>query len=980
MDAERLKKTEEIYHAALEVLPAERQAFLSKVCAEDEDLRREVESLLAVQRPANNIFDTPPESLAAEMFSQKAPPANLAGKAISHYQIIKLLGAGGMGEVYLGEDTKLRRKVALKILPPQFSTDHERKRRFEKEARAVSALNHPNIITIYEIEEAENLSFMATEFIDGQTLRQRLAEKPFSWQETVKIAIQIAGALESAHSVGIIHRDIKPANIMIRQDGIVKVLDFGLAKLTAPDSGDFETRDHTAPNRVMGTINYMSPEQALGERIDARTDIFSFGVVLYEMLTGELPFTGASDAAIYNATINKTLPSVCQSNAEIPSALDQIVKHALKKDREARYQSVADLRADLKNLLRDSQTGSFDYASTNRTARQTAPYNNTPSAITNDESLSKSRKSAIWFIAPILILGLAVGVYWKYFYVRSSAVSNFQAIKLDVLTAHGLTKSVAISPDGKYIAYAKNEDGKHSLWLRQTASAGDTQIVPQGKAKYDFLRFSRDGNFLYFVGVEGENQPSSLYQITTLGRNQRKLITGVDSQISFSPDGKSIAFIRVVEADNSIIIADEEGGNERILKTRKYPQVYGDEVSWSPDGKLIAVPTLTRGATYAGGMAVVDVATGNETPIPLAEEKLLRISQLAWVNNGKGLIYTPYAADMGQRYQIRYAAYPSGEIQNVTNDLSSYEDFSLTADGQTMVAVRREYSMGIWLTPEDDFSYAVSINSKTGADDGERGISWTKDGKLVFVSSEGGAQNIWRMDADGSNPKPLTTDYKVAKMLPTISIGGDVITFFSRATDPVTKELVPGSTFFQMDSDGQNVRRVVEETNLAFAAASANEDWVVYTSRAGGIFRIWKAPLKGGDAVKLTDVDSISPVISRDGKSVAYFIREKGKPLKLGIISINGGEPLKTFELPATTNTDAGIAWNKTANGILFVNTLGTTSNIWTQPLDGAKPTALTAFKEFQISHFALNQKGTRLAVARGSRNQDIVLIKNLRY
>jgi Tol biopolymer transport system component len=173
---------------------------------------------------------------------------------------------------------------------------------------------------------------------------------------------------------------------------------------------------------------------------------------------------------------------------------------------------------------------------------------------------------------------------------------------------------------------------------------------------------------------------------------------------------------------------------------------------------------------------------------------------------------------------------------------------------------------------------------------------------------------------------------------------------------------------------------VVEETNLAFAAASANEDWVVYTSRAGGIFRIWKAPLKGGDAVKLTDVDSISPVISRDGKSVAYFIREKGKPLKLGIISINGGEPLKTFELPATTNTDAGIAWNKTANGILFVNTLGTTSNIWTQPLDGAKPTALTAFKEFQISHFALNQKGTRLAVARGSRNQDIVLIKNLRY
>ena len=578
-----------------------------------------------------------------------------------------------------------------------------------------------------------------------------------------------------------------------------------------------------------------------------------------------------------------------------------------------------------------------------------------------------------------MILGAAVGVYWKYFYVQSPAVTNFLSTKLDVLTAHGLAQSAAISPDGKIIAYAKSEeDGKQSLWLRQTASAGDTQIVPPGNAKYDYLRFSPDGNHLYFVGADGVGQPSSLFQMTTLGRNQRKIITGVDSQFSISPDGKQTAFIRVSEADNSIIIADE-AGSERILKTRKYPEVYGDEVSWSPDGTLIAVPTLTRGATYAGGMAVVDVATGSETRIPLKEEKLLRISQIAWVNDGKGLIYTPYAADMGQRYQIRYASYPSGEVQNVTNDLSSYEDFSLTADSQTIVAVQRQYSMGIWLTIENDFSSAVGINSKTAADDGERGIAWTNDGKIVFVSSEGGAQNIWRMDADGGNPKPLTEGYAFMKTFPSLSVGGDRITFFSRIVDPVTKELLPGNTFFQMDSDGQNVQQVVERTDAAFAAASANEDWVVHTSRADGVFRIWKTPLKGGEAVRLTDVDSISPAISRDGKSVAYFIREKDKPLKLGIVSIDGGAPLKIIELPATASMDPGIAWNKTGNGILFVNTLGTTSNIWTQPLDGTKPTPLTAFKEFQIAQFALNPEGTRLAVARGSRNRDIVLIKNIR-
>lgn len=980
MNIERLNQIEEIYHAMLEIPIDEREALFNKLCGADADLRREVESLLAFEKTPENFLDAPPEALAAEMFFQKDKHTNLAGNEISHYKIIKLLGTGGMGEVYLAEDTKLRRKVALKVLSPQFSADHERKNRFEKEARAVSALNHPNIITIYEIEKAENFSFIATEFIDGQTLRERIAENPLAWQEAVKIAIQIAGALESAHSVGIIHRDIKPANIMIRRDGLVKVLDFGLAKLTAPDSGDFETRDHTAAHRVMGTINYMSPEQALGERIDARTDIFSFGVVLYEMLTGDLPFAGASDTAIYRAAINKTLPSVCESNGEIPATLDQIVKHALKKDRDVRYQTFADLRADLKNVLRDSQTGSFDYAFTNETVWQTDLNKNTTSAKSNERSISKSRKSTVWLVAPLLILGLAFGVYWKYFYVRNSAANTFQSIKLDVLTAHGLTQSVAISPDGKYIAYAKSEeDGQHSLWLRQTASAGDTQIVQPGQTKYDFLRFSRDGNFLYVVASESEDQPPSLYQMTTLGRNRRKIITGVDSQISFSPDGRNIAFIRVSEGDQSIIIADEQGGNERILRTRKYPEVFGDEVSWSPDGKLIAVPTLTRGATYAGGMAVVDVATGIETPIPLAEEKLLRISQIAWVNDGKGLIYTPYAADMGQRYQIRYAAFPSGEVRNVTNDLSSYEDFSLTADSQTMVAVRREYSMGIWLTSENDFTSAVGINSKTAADDGERGISWTKDGKIVFVSSEGGAQNIWRMDADGNNPKPLTTDYRYGKISPTLSIGGESITFSGRAVDPVTKELKPGSFFYQMDSDGQNVRPVVEDPNIAFAAASANEDWVVYTSRANGIFRIWKVPLKGGETVKLTNVDSISPVISRDGRSVAYFINEKGKPLKLGIISIDGGDPLKSIELPATTNVNAGIAWNKTGNGILFVNTLGTTSNVWTQPLNGAKPTPLTAFKEFQIAQFALNPEGNRLAVARGSRNRDIVLIKDIR-
>ncbi|PYS69408.1 MAG: hypothetical protein DMF69_17090, partial [Acidobacteria bacterium] len=363
MDPQRLVQIEDLYHAALELPPGERESFIVETCGNDKDLRRELESLLDVHKSSNNFFDTPPLSLAAEMFSHKEQ-RNLAGKEISHYKIIRLLGSGGMGQVYLAEDTKLHRQIALKILTTEFENDVERIKRFKTEARAVSALNHPNIITIYAIEETDAGNFIATEFIDGQTLRERIAEKPLSWQEAVKIAIQITGALKTAHSVGIIHRDIKPANIMVRRDGLVKVLDFGLAKLTGPDSGDVDTREHTAPNRLLGTINYMSPEQVLGERVDERTDIFSFGVVLYEMLSGAMPFAGPSDAAIYNATINKVQPLLRESNDAIPAELDHIVKCAMEKDREQRYQTFSELRADLKNILRESQTGSFDNAAT----------------------------------------------------------------------------------------------------------------------------------------------------------------------------------------------------------------------------------------------------------------------------------------------------------------------------------------------------------------------------------------------------------------------------------------------------------------------------------------------------------------------------------------------------------------------------------------------------------------------------------------
>ena len=963
MNSEKFKKIEEIYHAVLAIPPTERDSFLEQSCGGDEELRDEIESLLAFDSNESKISISL-ESLATEIFAEPESPS-LIGEKLGHYEILALLGKGGMGEVYLAQDSKLNRKVALKILRQQLIADGKRTNRFIREAQAASALNHPNIVTIHEIGEANGTHFIVTEFIEGKTLREVMKTETLSIEQIIKIVLQIAAGIETAHNAGFIHRDIKPENIMLRSDGLIKILDFGLAKLATPQPlTEFESI-HTQKGVIMGTAAYMSPEQARGKEVDSRTDIWSLGVVLYEMLSGNQPFGGETPSDTI-AAILKNEPNLLVEKT--PAPLSKIIKRALEKEPDSRYQKFADFHNDLNSLLVEFKTDPNRFAVTGQAHSPTDDYS---LPIKSNVKTSSSSKNLLFgIVSSILLGGLILGVYWKYFSGSNSPINSFQSIRIDPLTANGVAVSTAISRDGKYIAYAKDEGGKQSLWLRQTAIAGDTQIVQPTLMRYNFLDFSPDGNFLYFVGVESDGQPSSLYQITTLGRNQRKIISGVDSKFSFSPDGKQIAFKRASGGENSIIIADVEGGNERVLRTRNFPEVYTDAVSWSPNGKLIAVPTLTRGVSYAGGIAVIEVASGKEIPIVLLTEKVLRISRVEWMNDGKGLIFTQYTGMMGQRYQLRYVAYPSGEVQNVSNDLTSYEDLSLTADSKTLVSVQREYSMGIWLTPENDFSQATQIETRTGKDDGERGLSWTKDGKIVYVSTEGEAQNIWRMDADGGNPKPLTTGYDGGKMLPTLAIGGDQIIFLGEAH--------PGMNFFSMNSDGQNLKTVAKDNDFAFEEGSANENWIVFTTRGGGKNHIWKMPLKGGEAVKLTEAEATNPVISPDGKMVAYFIREKGQKLQLGVISVDGGTPLKTFELPITTVIDAGISWNKNGDGILYVNTLGTTSNIWNQPLNGTKTTSLTNFKEFQIAQFALSADSKRLAIARGSRNRDIVLIKSI--
>ena len=360
MNIERLNQIEEIHFAALKLSRGKRGAFLKDACGEDTDLLREVNSLLAFEEKSAGFLDSPPEALAAEILAEREADSDLIGREIGHYKVIKLLGAGGMGEVFLAEDTKLRRPVALKCLPPKFAEDKGRMSRFIREARSASALNHPNIITIYEINEFEGIHFIATEYIVGKTLKDHSKSGPLSLNSALEIAVQIASGLNEAHSAGIIHRDVKPDNVMIRPNGLVKILDFGISKLLEEQTGEKEkasaskrpltTSSKTNPGMILGTANYMSPEQARGGEVDARTDIFSFGIVLYEMLSGKLPFDGDSAMDTIGAILHKEPPPIREFSPALPRDVEYIVNRSLCKNADDRYQNTGDLLADLQRV------------------------------------------------------------------------------------------------------------------------------------------------------------------------------------------------------------------------------------------------------------------------------------------------------------------------------------------------------------------------------------------------------------------------------------------------------------------------------------------------------------------------------------------------------------------------------------------------------------------------------------------------------
>jgi Tol biopolymer transport system component len=972
MNPERWRQVDELFRAVSQAEPGRRGALLAELAAGDEGLRREVEALLEASEAAGGFLDTKVFEAAAPLLAGRGQGLK-PGQAFGRYRIVERVGAGGMGEVYLAEDARLKRKVALKLLPDFLTADPERVRRFEREAQAVAALSHPHIVTIHEVFEADDgLHCIVMEHVEGRTLRELLAGGPLRAGEALDVAVQVASALAAAHEAGVVHRDIKPENVMVRPDGYVKVLDFGLAKLTERPGAGGEQPTLIGPltqsGVVMGTAHYMSPEQARGLKVDGRTDVWSLGVVLYEMLAGRPPFEGETMSDVLVSLLSKEPEPLSAHGTDAPAELQRIISKALAKRCEDRPASMGELLAELREARAEEEFRTRQELHLSEGGGGAPP--NASGAAARERGGQGRGRALLWAAAlTVAVSALGLGVYQ---YVRSGhAPAAPPTPKMERVTAHGRISLVALSPDGRYIAYAAGPPRQHSLWVMQTGTRNHTQIIPPAaEVIYWGLTFSPDGDYVYFVSNEGSS-PWELHRVPTLGGTPKKLLSQIDSVVTFSPDGRRLAFVRgfLDQGVTHLVVANADGTGERVVATRRRPDFFMAigivKISWSPDGETIACPTGNTEIAPGNSMDVVAVSVRDGTERTLTRERWGSVQQVTWLRDGSGLVMTARDQEPS-RMQVWHLSYPEGSARKLTNDSSNYLDSSLTADSSTIAAVQEERFSNVWVAPEGDAARARQVTENRL--DGFRGLDWTPDGRIVYSSEASGNLDIWIMDADGGNQKRLT-DNPGSDGWPSVTADGRHVVFASVRAGR--------SNIWRMDIDGGNPVRLTDGNGEHGPHCSPDGRWVYYISYSPGLTSgpLWKVPIDGGAPVLVTDEPTGQRAISPDGKLLAhtYVAQHENPTTGLKVVPVGGGRPVMQFQFELATP----FSWTPDGRALAYAD--DRYLNIWARPLDGGPPRQLTYFKSDLTFFFAWSRDGKQLALARGTRTSDVVLITDFK-
>ena len=860
MTPERWKQIEQLYHSSLKQEPSQRAAFLKDACAGDEELHREVESLLAFESRAGSFIEAPPQEAledAARGLATEPTTPELTGD-IGHYQILSRLGEGGMGVVYRGRDKTLGRLVALKVLAAELVADPEHRRRLVLEARMASALNHPNIVTVHEIASHDGNDFIVMEYLAGKTLDQLIAQRGIPLKESLSYAIQIADALAAAHEAGIVHRDLKPGNVMVSDKGLVKVLDFGLAKLSMKPSSlspDLSTMPaarsvlKTREGMMVGTVSYMSPEQAEGKALDARSDIFSFGLVLYEMVTGQRAFKGDSNLAILTAILREEPKPASEIVKGMPPELERIINRCLRKERERRSQTMGDVRIALQEVKEELESGTH--------AKQSAP-------------TAGRRRALIWLIAVLALLVAGGVAVWLN---RSETKVAEAPLTVVPLTSYpGVERNASFSPDGNQVAFSWDGEKQDNfdIYIKDVVSGAQRRLTTAPEED-SFPSWSPDGHTIAFIRV-GPSEEASVYLVSPLGPPERKVAEIGDVVTHFSlgglawtPDGKWLVTTRLAENEPiGLFLVSVESGERRRLNFGPEKKFGDIDPAISPDGRTLA---FVRRLNYE--LSDIYLLNLSENFEPMGNPRRLTFENRwsrgpVWTSDGREIIFS--SANRFSTDLFRIAAFASGKPKRLADVGEGGSEPAISRRLERLAYTKALHDLNVWRAaipgPHQKMTPPTKLISST-RDDAEAHFS--PDGKkIAFRSTRTGSDEIWVCNSDGSDARQLTSLLGMGCGAPRWSPDGESIAFDSDVDGQWEIYVVRAN-------GGKPKRFTYSPGNHGIPSWSRDGKWIYFRTERGDEDQIWKAPVRGGDAVQVTRKGGLEAFESDDGKWVYYI-------------------------------------------------------------------------------------------------------------